>query len=149
MCRIDRPRRAVSIGRSPSASPGYAVTGLYFYDNQVLEHRRVDQAVARAAELEITDVNQLYLQANALTVEVMGCGTPGSTPAPMNRCSRLAFHRDLESGRASRSHARKRSPIVSGGSRRGRSSVWRRRWQGTIRPLLLRMLKETLLPPTA
>lgn len=72
---FDHMGRAVSLEEKPKAPrSSYAVTGLYFYDNKVLDIAASIKPSARG-ELEITDVNKLYLQANALTVEVMGRGT--------------------------------------------------------------------------
>ncbi|RXZ30974.1 glucose-1-phosphate thymidylyltransferase [Oxalobacteraceae bacterium CAVE-383] len=71
---FDKQRRAVDIVEKPLVpKSNYAVTGLYFYDNQVCDIAAGIRPSARG-ELEITDVNQAYLQRDQLQVEVMGRG---------------------------------------------------------------------------
>ena len=74
VAEFDATGKVISLEEKPAQPKSrYAVTGIYFYDNQVCELAAALKPSARG-ELEITDLNRLYLQQGSLTCEVMGRG---------------------------------------------------------------------------
>ena len=74
VAEFDQAGKVLSLEEKPKApKSNYAVTGLYFYDNTVVDLAR-NLAPSPRGELEITDLNRLYLEQDKLNVEIMGRG---------------------------------------------------------------------------
>jgi len=87
---FDSAGHAISLEEKPSAPKSrYAVTGFVLLRQPSRGTGQAGQA-QRPGELEITDLNRMYLERGELDVQTMGRGTPGSTPAPTSPCWRPA-----------------------------------------------------------
>jgi glucose-1-phosphate thymidylyltransferase len=74
VAEFDQNKQVISIEEKPvQPKSNYAVTGLYFYDNQVIDYA-ASLKPSKRGELEITDLNKIYLNENKLSVEIMDRG---------------------------------------------------------------------------
>lgn len=92
VANIDTQGKLIGIEEKPkNPKSNYAVPGLYFYDNQVV-HFAKSLAPSKRGELEITDINKLYLEKNQLKLELMGRGIAWldtGTPQAMQDAARF------------------------------------------------------------
>jgi len=94
---FDASGKAITIEEKPKLpKSNYAVTGLYFYDETVVDRAR-DLAPSPRGELEITDLNRLYLEDGTMSVEIMGRGFAWlDTGTPDTLLEAAEFVRTLE-----------------------------------------------------
>ena len=87
---FDKTGKVLSLQEKPETpKSNYAVVGLYFYDNRVVEYAKNLKPSARG-EYEITDLNKVYLEKGEIDCVVFGCGLPGRTPGRSVRLPRPA-----------------------------------------------------------
>ncbi|MDD6807583.1 MAG: glucose-1-phosphate thymidylyltransferase RfbA [Oscillospiraceae bacterium] len=96
---FDRDGRVISLEEKPQEPrSNYAVTGMYFYDNRVVEFAKKIKPSKRG-ELEITDINRLYLEAGDLEVKLMGRGFAWMDTGTVDALNNAAnFIKTLEEG---------------------------------------------------
>jgi dTDP-glucose pyrophosphorylase len=142
---FDARGNAIGIEEKPrNPRSQWALTGLYFYDNAVTEIAAGPEPSARV-ELEITDLNNVYLERGLLTVERLGHGwdwfDTGSHQSLIEAASLCA---QSKCARASRSPALRRSPITLGISTASVSSPSPGIWAGATMGIISKVCWSTI-----
>ena len=116
---FDEAGRVVSVEEKPAhPKSNYAITGLYFYPGRVSSLAKQVRPSARG-ELEITSLNDLYLQDGKLDVQLLGRGFAWLDTGTMDSLVDAAdFVRMVENARASKFRPRRKLPIKTAGSQR-------------------------------
>ena len=128
VAEFDASGKVISLEEKPAQPKSrYAVTGIYFYDEQVCELAAALKP-SRRGELEITDLNRLYLEQGNLHCEVMGRGMAWLDTGTHESLLEASQYIETSSGaKGSRLRALKKLPIDRAGSRPTISGCWRSR----------------------